>query len=63
MTPRVGVSLLVIILQKRDELILKINGKKRYVVDGSKPDEHVMLRAEAFNEGLDEAMRIVREVL
>lgn len=63
MTPRVGVSLLVLILQKRDELILKINAKKKYIVEGSKPEEHAMLRAESYNEGLDEAQRIIREVL
>lgn len=63
MTPRMAVSLTVLIIQKRDELILKINGKKKYLVAGSGPDQHTMLRAEAFNEGLDEAMRLVREIL
>lgn len=62
-TPKVGVSLLLIVMKKRDELILRISAKKKYMVEGSKPEEHAMLRAESYNEGLDEAMRIVREIL
>jgi hypothetical protein len=62
-TPKTAVSLLMVIIKRRDELLIKINAKKKYFVEGGKPEEHVMLRAESYNEGLEDAMRIVREEL
>lgn len=46
---------------RRDEIVTRINGKKRFVVTQEEPQGAV--RAEGYNAGLDDAIKIVMELI